>query len=215
MLKGKICLVALGVLTVSVLAYGLAARYYAGYYFRGYEWNAPWGVSADIWTINPSVPSGDFLAEWDSVVQRYDPAYWVQLGYDKGTYANLRYYREKYDQNAWSIYFFQDGPSAGTWHDYTICHAQETDMRKWRFWIDNGDRGYYLVEPYEPKDHQAFVETTTTSIAIGDSHFEHISYYDGRTWSYWYIHVEREDYPYEVQEVSTMNSLPVKVLRDA
>ena len=158
-------------LVLCVLA--ASTRYYAGYYFKGKEWNAPWGVSADIKTINPSVPWFHFVAEWDCIILSYDPLYWVQAGYDKGGIVGRRYYIAKQDYYGHSIKHF-GSPSAGSWHTYKICHAQESGQwtGKYRFWIDGQDVGYYNVTPYVPKDQQSLVETDTTSISIDGSHFQ-------------------------------------------
>ncbi len=58
------------------------------------------------------------------------------------------------------------------------------------------------VDPYEPKDHQAFVETTIATICIGESHFSELSYFDGRSWPYWYTNVKIVTPPYYVTEFS-------------
>jgi len=194
-----VCLVGLSLLC-SVVG---QERWHAGYAFRYYEWSAPWGVSASIYTINPSVGS-HFLVQWDMIVLSYYPLYWIQIGYDKGSWwpTRLRYYKEKKDQTGgWVREKFSDGPAVGSWHTYTVVHAQEVDPKKWRLFIDGGDRGYYIVYPYAPIDHQSFVETNDPGISIYDSEHNYLSYYTGRTWEYWYAHVKAEMYPYWVADL--------------
>ena len=142
------------------------------------------------------------MSEWDSIILSYDPLYWVQVGYDKGGIVGRRYFIEKQDYYGHSIKHFGN-PSAGSWHEYKICHAQESGQwaGKYRFWIDGADMGYYNVTPCVPKDQQSFVETDTTSISIDGSHFQRISYFDGQTWRYWFHCVLRHDNPYQVDYV--------------
>ena len=59
-MKGRV-LIAVLVCALAICVSGAATRYYAGYYFKGREWDAPWGVSAEIKTINPSVPWFHFV----------------------------------------------------------------------------------------------------------------------------------------------------------
>ncbi len=143
------------------------------------------------------------MCQFFMLILDYDPPNWISIGYDQEGGGDPNYYfKEAYWSNgSWGPGLYEDGPSTGTWHNYMIVHAQEADMKKWKLYIDSESRGYFLVYPYEPKGWQAFVETNSTSINIGGSHYEHLHYYTGRGWSDWDDHLEGEDYPYEVQKV--------------
>lgn len=171
-----------------------AANYHVGYGFlHGY-----WGISAYIRTINPSVGS-NCLMEWDNICISEYPVYWIQLGYDKGDAwpTRLAYYREKNDASGWNKHLFSDGPAADSWHIYQIVNAQQSgNPGKYRFFIDGGDRGYYVVWPYEPKQLSSMAETTSSTVRISGTEHNYLSYYTGQSWTYWYEHSSKCDSPY-------------------
>jgi len=180
-----------------------ATKLYAGYYFKGYEWNAGKGIDSVIYTINPYVGSGNVLYEWPCVILSYNPLYWIQVGYTKGpaTGYTLKYYTEKWDANGHSgVEHLPDGPAAGTSKGYMIRY-NGSPVGKWDLLIQGQIRKSYIVNPYVAKDYQAFVESTFACIIDG-SHFSLLRYFDGSSWYYWYTHVRRADYPFWVSEIS-------------
>ncbi|GBC71960.1 hypothetical protein HRbin02_01749 [Candidatus Calditenuaceae archaeon HR02] len=181
------------------------SRYYAGYYYYGYETQAPWGVGGKIYTIDTSVPSGPIVAWWVTVILSYRYNYWLQIGYEESNTLlhshPPRYFYECVSRLGYYIHQnFQAGPSAGTWHSYQIVYAQSIQYPK--RWILRIDFGPYQkecdVDPYAPKDLQAFVETASNSIIIDGTHFKDLSWYSGRSWPLWNRHVSRADSPYSL-----------------
>ena len=198
----------LSVLPLIILPVAAASqRYYAGYAFKYIEWLTPWGTRANIYTIDTNVPTGHFYSEWVCIILRYSSKYWIQLGYLKtDTYSVPWFYWETYDSSGRHLFYVIAPTIPGRTYAFTIVHAMKTDMRLWTLVIQEGVNtiwsGEVSVNPYEPKDHQAFVETTTATIWITGSHFNKISYFDGRSWPYWYTHVKIVTLPYYVVEVS-------------
>lgn len=204
LLVGFICFLGSFLITSSVRA--SPSRYYAGYYHYNYENPyAEVAVQARIYTIDPNVSGTNFVAEWDTIILSYNPLYWTQLGYSKGsdTDYELDYYREKMDVNGHTLDWLPDAPSPGTYHSYTVhwTGSGYVPDTQYNFYIDGVNQGEYHVNPYEPRDHQAFVETTTTQIEIDGSHFKALYVFTGR-WPYWDTHVKWDDNPYTVTEVS-------------
>jgi len=189
------------------------SRWYAGYYYAGYEIYAPWGVSGRIITIDTSLPSSGTAVAWHvTVVLSYRDGYWIQLGYEESYnypffhyHSNPLYYWEcvsklgkYYHQN------LQTGPAPGSWHIYQIYYAHSSQYPK--RWVLSIDFGSYQrtcdVEPYEPKDLQALVEVVGSSrIIIDGGHFKDLSRYIGRRWSLWDRHVAYWDPPYQVKPI--------------
>jgi len=98
-------------------------RYYAGYCLYDTEFTlpAPFGVSVRIYTISKSVPTGQFYAQWPTVVLSYALNYWIQVGYTKGYDTNyrLKWYAEKYDQSGYKMTWWTSSyPSAGATYNY-------------------------------------------------------------------------------------------------
>jgi len=187
------------------------ARYYAGYYYLGHEGAYGAALYGEIYTIDPYVPSGNFIAEWITIILEYDPAmYWVQMGYIKGHpyHPEMTYYVERNDMDQYDIVFLSSAPSAGEWHSYYIEWpyglGEPIDETVYRFYIDsNLVWTFYDVNPSMVQDYQAFVETTTGEICINGSHFRELIYYEEPDRpSYWETHIRRADDPYWVVEIS-------------
>ncbi|MEM2088455.1 MAG: hypothetical protein QXF52_07280 [Thermoproteota archaeon] len=179
-------------------------RYYAGYLMYGYATYAPWGVYAQIYTIDPGfVWWWDVFAEWDAVVLSYTYDCWIQVGYTKEGF-NLRFYLEKKDNNGRQYSPYPTGPSPGVTYSYTIVNVKGG---MWCVRIRDLN-GYTLYEttisvsPYEPKDLEASAETSNPSIHLDGTHFMYLSYYTGRSWPLWNMHVSAQDWPYTLTQVS-------------
>lgn len=181
------------------------SRYYAGYRLgRGY-----YGVSGNIYTINPAVTGWNFIAQWVCVVISYRYRYWVQVGYSKGfdTDYQLRFYVEKLDQNGYSIiWVLNPTPSAGTTYTYIIAGGIFDGRYGWDIRVRRGIQDLYrtiiYTVPYSAEDLQAFSETTTTSIRIDNTHFSGLSYYTGRSFPLWDDREARVNPPYWIWEIS-------------
>jgi len=119
---------------------------------------------------------------------------------------NIRFYWETYDSSGQHLVYVIAPTIPGRTYTFTIVHAMKTDMRLWKLMIQEGVNtiwsGGVSVYPYDPRDHQAFVETTTATVCISGSHFSEISYFDGRSRPYWYTHVKMVTPPYYVTEFS-------------
>jgi hypothetical protein len=185
-------------------------RWYAGYFYAGTPISAPWGVSGKIYTINPQVPALTTMFQWVTVVLSYVNDYWLQVGYDKTnslfhpTY--ITYYWECVSQRgSYTHQHFSGnpGPTAGSWHSYTIVYAQSSQFpERWILRVDFGTPQTTCdVYPYNPEDLQAFVETTYSRIRIDGSHFKDLSRYTGHGWPYWDRHVVRVDNPYSLYRI--------------
>jgi hypothetical protein len=186
------------------------SRWYAGYYYAGYEIYAPWGVGGRIITIDTSLPSSGSAVAWHvTVVLSYRNGYWIQLGYEESNnypffhyHSNPLYYWECVSMLGTYVHQnLQTGPAAGSWHIYQIFYAQSSQYPK--RWVLSIDFGSYQrtcdVEPYEPKDLQALVEVVGSSrIIIDGGHFKDLSRYDGHSWPLWDRHVAYWDSPYQV-----------------
>ena len=186
-IKGKfktlftIFILSLPVVTLIILVTGKGIsgeRLYAGYYHYAEEREScsRKGVYGKIYTIDPSIPGENFIAEWVTVILSYRPLYWVQVGYTKGydTDYNLIYYCEKYDYYEYWLHFISPGPNPGTWHRYAIVLNPSL---VWEFYIDGSLVYADASDPIFPVDEQASVETTTSLIAIDGSHFKALGYY--------------------------------------
>lgn len=194
-------------LILSILAVPVNAqpnnRWYAGYRYFGYSGYAPWGVSGDILTVDiNNIPYGDFGAEWITIILQYYPdLYWIQVGYIKRWvywWTQIDYYVEKNDSSGHWIKFYS-GPTVGTVHEYMIIHSAKTDPHYWDVIIDPGvnptlEKELY-VDPYSPKDLQAFIEITDPSISVPNSHFYNLCYFEGRSWPLWDRHNPLVDSP--------------------
>jgi len=185
-------------------------RWYAGYYYYNYEGPSCIfkGVRSRIYTINVPIAEDEAYAEWVTVILRYYPKYWVQVGYYKGWYTGyvLRYYIEKYDSNGHTLIILYDmgTPSHGEWHIYEI--KQPAYGVNWNFYIDYTYAGSFSTNPSCSRDLQAFVETWSPYVNIDESHFQDISYrlilYNRPVWILWDRHEPRSDDPYWICEVS-------------
>jgi len=181
---------------------------YAGYYYFGYTGQAPWGLYARIYTIDPFVPIYEGHLQWDAVVLSYERWYWLQLGYNKNPpYHNRVFYWEVFDSDESTHTDLAISPAIGFWYRYTIVHAQKADFRIWKFLIrDENVNTIFSQEvsanPYAPVDLQCFAETSISSINIDNTHFNYLSYYNGRSWPLWDRHVARADSPYWLQQIS-------------
>ncbi|RLE66627.1 MAG: hypothetical protein DRJ47_02110 [Thermoprotei archaeon] len=93
-IKGKfktlftIFILSLPVVTLIILVTGKGIsgeRLYAGYYHYAEEKEScsRKEVYGKIYTIDPSIPGENFIAEWVTVILSYRPLYWVQVGYTK------------------------------------------------------------------------------------------------------------------------------------
>jgi len=192
------------------LAEAQSQRWYAGYFYFGTEGLAPHGVYARIYTIDPSVPALHVMFQWVTVVLSYIHSYWLQIGYDKTVNpfhpTHITYYWECVSaRGRYTHQHFQGnpGPSPASWHSYTIVYAQSSQFpERWVLRIDlSGPQTTCDVFPYNPKDLQAFVETTSSRIKIDGSHFRDLSRYLGRSWLYWDRHVAYWVTPYSVQPI--------------
>ena len=161
-------------------------RYYAGYYHYGYR-NTSYdrtGVAGHIYTINPYVGVGNNLLEWVTVVLKYYPTYWVQIGYIKGAYSNyeLHYYYEKKNVNGYSgLKILSSGPAEGTWHSYAIRRAYPpgSPNNLWRLYIDGVEIVAFKMDPYYSDDEEAFIELyyAYSGTNIDGSHFKGLGIY--------------------------------------
>jgi len=172
-------------------------KYHAGYFYFSYSGNAPWGVWAHIYTINPSVPFNTRFSEWDAIVLRYNPEYWLQTGFREKNigWEYRHFYIEKKDESGHLIWAVDGTPQAGHTYSYLIVNAFESDPHWWRVKIREGSQIKYQqrvwVDPYIPRDLQAFVEVTgTTKICITGSHFSSLKCFAGWFWPYWDRHVK-------------------------
>ncbi|MBS7648745.1 hypothetical protein KEJ17_03770, partial [Candidatus Bathyarchaeota archaeon] len=122
------------------------------------------------------------------------------------TYTVPMFYWETYDSSGQHRTYVIGSTAPGHTYTFIIVHAMKTDMRLWSLTIREGANtiwsGEVSVNPYEPKDHQAFVETSTNTICISGSHFSELRYFDGSSWPYWYMHVKKQTSPYYVVEIS-------------
>ena len=211
MKKTRLCLLLsffIGIICVMSFTSAQASRFYAGYYYFGYSGQAPWGVYARIYTIDPNVPSYEAHFQWDTVILDYDRGYWLQLGYHRNPpYHGLVFYWEVFDSDESTHTDLDISPTVGATYRYTIVYAEKTDPTLWDFLIrDETSNTIFSLEvsanPYTPIDLQAFVETTTGSINIDGTHFSYLSYFDGRSWPLWDRHVPRADSPYWLDEIS-------------
>ncbi|MGC9014354.1 MAG: hypothetical protein ACP5KW_08300 [Thermoproteota archaeon] len=186
-----------------------ASRLYVGYFYFGPPGgNAPWGVYSRILTINPAIPTYYAHLQWVTIMLSYDRYYWLQTGYYKdGTKNNPVFYWEVFDSSQKISYKLSIGPTTGATYSYTIVHAQKTDPKLWDFLIrDSSGQTIFNKEisadPYVPIDLQAFVETTTSYINVGGTHFSYLSYYNGQSWLLWNRHAAYVDPPYWLDQVS-------------
>ena len=173
----------------------LGNSYFAGYYARCFQ---KWGISAHIYTIDPSVGLSVF-AEWVMIVLSFDREYWVSLGYRKRWLYGRDYFMEKQDANGYEKRIL-GSVSPDTWHTYKIV----TDgYGVWRCYIDGVNKGAYVTDPPDPSGQWASAETKSKSIRIDGSEFRQISYYevDNGHWYLWYFHGKAEDPPYHVTEL--------------
>ena len=196
---------------VAIIPIQAPSTYYAGYYYAGREINALWGVYANIFTIDPVIPSSSAVAWWVTVVLSYRNNYWLQIGYEESYHYPLfhthppRYFYECisrlgefYHQN------FPAGPSRGTWHQYQVVYAQSSQyIKRWILRIDFGTyQATCDVDPYAPKDFQAVVEIVNTDrINIDGSHFKDLSRFLGQSWGLWDRHIVYSDPPYGVTPI--------------
>ena len=193
------------VITSSIVLAQQTVRYYAGYTFgKGY-----YGVSGDIYTINPSVQGSNFIAQWVTIIISHSREYWIQVGYNKGfdTQYKLKFYVEKMDANGYSIIWVSSvTPSPSTTYTYIIVGGVFNNKYGWEVTIRRGIDDLYstviYTNPYTAEDLQAFSETTTTKINIDNTHFSSLSYYTGRSFPLWDQHSAHVDKPYWIQEIS-------------
>ena len=191
----------------------LPIRWMAGYCYIGPpgETYVPDYVSGRIECVPISnfVSYGDFGCEWVSIVLRYKPLYWVQVGYSVEwtlTEGVIKYfYAERYDETSgWPPdrhEFDAPEPQYGHTYRYIIYRGIRSDNYLMLIYDDSTilcSKVFYDLRPYLPVDLQAFVETTDPEIDISVSHF-----YDlrcGRPPAYWDRHVVIYDDPYYVDE---------------
>jgi len=189
------------------------ARYYAGYQYLGHEGAYGAALYGEIYTIDPYTPKDYYMLEWITIILKYSPLYWVQLGYARGYIANVyldvpHYYIERNDADQYNFIILPIGPRKGEWHSYYIEWpyglGEPVDITIYRFYIDS-----HLVwtlndvNPSMVNDYQAFVETTTGEICIDGSHFRELIYYEEPNRpSYWETHIPRFTRPYSLIEVS-------------
>lgn len=195
----------------SVKAQG--GRYYVGYYFKREEWSAPILTTGEIKFVHASgFPSyGHFAAAFMCIILDYEPnLYWIQSGLDQmrvsGGVIQRRFYVEVTDsQHEDDITYIEDiTPEDGHTYTFTICKVRF--QNKYHVTIHEGITqlysGYYYVNPYLPRDHQAFVETSSSDIDIGTVHFSDLKYRSSRYTRYWYTHEPLEISPYDLDEIS-------------
>lgn len=197
-------IVSLGIIVLINMQVLLASpeRFYAGYYYYGSEgYPPPNGIKGDIYTIDKSVPEGNFYCQWVTVILRYRPLYWIQIGYSKApsTQYRVRSYTEKWDANGYDIQYFSFRSSDVT---YNYWISKDSSSGIWT--CGSEDWSYYLgvLNPNSARDYQAFSETTNTAINIDGTHFMNLCYKLGNDWQFWDRHVKRQDSPYWVSEVS-------------
>jgi len=193
-------------------------RYYAGYSYYGHSVATKniIGISGKIYTINPGVPEGEFVAEWVTIITSYYAKFWVQVGYVKrvinGRVEVLWYFEERdpfycpINQYCWVIVWYDAGPAPDSWHTYKIRREKiqlpDGYMWRWAAFVDWRKRGLPTEAP-RGEDMQAMVETSTTAINIGGSHFKALHKWElGSSWTLWDRHTARADDPYYVTEVA-------------
>ena len=100
-------------------------KYHAGYWYFRYSGNAPWGVSAHIYTINPSVPYNTRFSERDCIVLRYNPEYWLQTGFREKNigWEYRHFYLEKKDSDGHLLWAVDGTPQARHTYTYFIVHV--------------------------------------------------------------------------------------------
>ena len=180
-------------------------RFYAGYYYYRSEGHPPpYGVFADIRTIDQDVPTGQFYAQWPTVMLSYTYMYWIQVGYTKGYGGNLqlRWYAEKWDEYGWSPPKFYGSPNAWSYYGYWI--SKNPDTGRWTGGVDSiWTHDFGTLTPNNAVDYQAFSEMTENTIEIDGTHFRGLSLkYTRYDWILWDRHVKRADPPYGVTEIS-------------
>ena len=183
-------------------------------YYAGYEYGAPdtFGISARIFTINPNVPEGNFLAQRICILISADNAYWIQVGYDKNIsqgHGNPCYYYEVYDENGWRlIYPPIRGPQPSSTYIYYISGASGTH---WLIGICDITGESILsttVEtvPFASQELEAFSEATTESISIDGTHFSQSKYFHREPpyvlWDQHVAEIYPSNAPYSIQVVS-------------
>ncbi len=188
-----------------VLAQETSVSYYAGYILgKGY-----YGVSGDIYIINPSVQGPNFIAQWVNIMISCSRGYWIQVGYDKGadTEYKLKFYVEKMEADGYSLTWVSGTtPSENTVYTYVIAGGIFNNKYGWKVIIRKGINDLYstiiYTNPYRSEDLYAFSETTTPEINIDNTHFSSLAYYTGRSFPLWNQHNARADKPYWIKEVS-------------
>ena len=181
-----------------------SANYFAGYYYLASAGSPPSnGVSASIYTINPTVTGNQMMMQWPMVIISYTYMYYTQIGYWKGDYTN--YALEYFWQTTNSSGFFggnsseQSGPAAGSTHGYSI--SKSNSDTHWSLYVDGTLK--YTSGPTTVVDYQAFSETTTTAIVITNTHFNYLEYKQVNDWNLWDRHVNGSNTPsYTVNQIS-------------
>lgn len=201
-------MLALFALKPSIRIYAQPLRYYAGYMIYGPNSNgAPWGIGAQIHTINPTVPYNDIMFEWVTVILSYTNNWWLQVGYHKepSSFSGLRFYYEVVTDSVITHYHYPTGPSTNARYSYQIVHRSGNI---WNLLVRNSNANTIYDTrvsigsgSYSPQDLQAFAETTTSVIRLDGTHFRCISYYDGRSFPLWNTHVYFFTPPYALTQV--------------
>ncbi|TXT59444.1 MAG: exported protein of unknown function [Promethearchaeota archaeon] len=199
---------------IKVRAATTSSKHHVGYFYYGYNTGntLPQGLRAEIYLVTNDIPfwTGDWYAEWISVITRYTPTYWVQKGYHRhyniwGFLVSV-YYAEEYDEGGHTLEYL--GAAIYLWNDFRLVKGSHNRWEAIIYYFSNNQwhfhKSYTLyISPNDAIDYQAMVETTTTSINIDGSHFRKLRYlYGGTTWSYWSRH-EADPYtdPYYIDEI--------------
>jgi hypothetical protein len=181
-------------------------RYYAGYFYSGTQTSAPLGVKGDIYACNTGIPPFDeFVAEYVDIKISYTRNYWVQVGYIiHWTWiwilfipipiAKVDFYIEQKDSNGHGMWYLSWPHVPLFGHTYTY-QLIKTDANEYTYFIfDFGTiiiySGVMYLDPDNPCDLRAFVETSHTGIIISGSHFSQLRYRQTSTnWPLWNKHI--------------------------
>jgi hypothetical protein len=133
------------------------------------------GTQGNIYTINPFVPTSDFITEWVMAVFSYTNGNYMQLGYLKcGNWLYTVQYM-------------------GTTNNYWLCKTSP--------WTGPQPSTSFTTAV----DVQAEVENSNTCIVITNTHFstlQYLGYNPNPTWFPWAQHSVNMVSPYTVNQIS-------------
>lgn len=182
---------------------------YAGFRYLSYPYQQSppgFGVSASIYTINPSVSGLNHIAQYVTVIVSASPLYWVQTGYAKGVGTSyiLKSYTELCDQNhpqgsTQKIYY--TSPTAGTTYSW-LLYRDTPSSTVWKasssLWGSTTHTIGQPVPSYTQLNYQSESEVLQSGISMANSHFYSLSYHNSQTdWTLW-----PDPYPQQIDQTS-------------